>query len=181
MVLTTHRRLGIATAAAAALAVPILTSSAATASVTSMYVADNVGDVLINTGVTTDCVNVTLSGPGPVVPPAPPFSFTSSTWGGCVGLLGLPMSITQLSTLTVTATGGSSVAVSNIDLHIQDGSPGGPLCSFDVSGNTTGTYNSGSQDLSISGPGLTASNITGCFGQVTTAASLTGTFHVTSV
>lgn len=180
MLPTTIRRLSMTTAAVAALAAPLLTAPAATARVTSMYVADSVGDVLLNTGVTTDCVGVTLSGPGVATPPALPFSFTSSTWVGCTGLLGLTMSITQLSTWTVTGSGGSSVAVNNIDVHVKDDSTGGGICSFDVSGNTTGTYNSSTQILSINGSGLATSSIIGCFGVVTNPASLTGTFHVTS-
>lgn len=159
----------------------------------------NKGSISVTMGsITAGCTSA--SGSGYVKAGSPPASssylvITSTTFTGCTGPLGIPVTLSQVCDLVVSYDGSPTVAAALTD--VVDGTLAvnnclqvtGTGCSMTVGNSVDADFNEtvkatspSKQDLVISGTGLTAQNVSGCFGLVSNGASISFnlTFNVTS-
>ncbi|WGX97964.1 hypothetical protein [Nocardioides sp. L-11A] len=165
----------------------------------------NKGPITVTMGsIPAGCTSATGSGyvnSSNTSAPNPYLVITSTTFTGCTGPLGISVAINQVCDLVVSwdLVGGALPTVDDLFTDTVDGTLAvnnclvvdGPGCDLTVNNSvdadfkeaiksTTGTTTV--QDLVISGPGLTADNVVGCFGMVPPNASINFnlTFNVTS-
>jgi hypothetical protein len=129
--------------------------------------AINVTDTTTNIGVS--CTKGTLTGAVPHLGMVQPvLTVTSSTWTTCTGFT-IPFTIQQTGTITLTGTAASGgvtkFTVTGVNLHLTASG-----CTLNVTGSTDATFTNSSQKLSFapvstSGHVLTASAVSGCFGE----------------
>ncbi|KAA1422589.1 hypothetical protein FE697_010355 [Mumia zhuanghuii] len=118
--------------------------------------------------------------------PSPHASISSFALTGCTWPGGLPMNVTTSAGWNLSITGGGptvwNATITGIAAHVVD-AVGGTTCAFDVTGSVNGSFDEGTQDLTITSSSLTVSNMTGgCLGLIANGDPLTtaATYHVTN-
>ncbi|KAA1422591.1 hypothetical protein FE697_010365 [Mumia zhuanghuii] len=114
----------------------------------------------------------------------PHASISSIGFTGCTGPGGLPMTVTTAAGWNLSITGGGPTVwngtITNIAAHVVD-AVGGTTCAFDVNGSVNGSFDEGTQDLTITSSSLTVSNMTGgCLGLIANGdpATFSGTYDL---
>lgn len=116
---------------------------------------------------------------------------TKTTWTGCVGPANLAVSVTQVGTWKIDATGAAGAKVdgqiSGVNAIVKDSQTNGNQCSLTVKGAAGGVINTQGQILQLDGvPGasgpLKISNVKGCFGLVSNGetAKFTAKYKLTN-
>ncbi len=144
----------------------------------------------LTTGVALSCTNGTAAGSirlGSHISGVALGTIASTTWTGCLGPLGLKMTVKQNAPWTINATGTTTTAgatdgnISGVNATVSADQGG---CSFDVTGGVTATITAvgSAQTLTIptTGATLAISNVSGCFGQINNAdqADFGGTYQI---
>ncbi|WP_375001742.1 hypothetical protein [Aeromicrobium sp. CTD01-1L150] len=103
----------------------------------------------------------------------------------CIGPLDIDLEVTQNATWDIEITGDNvggvtPGAITNVDASVSN--PDG-LCSFDVTGEVGGAFDENTQQLSVSGGGLTVSNVDQCFGLILNGdpATFDGTYQLADI
>lgn len=142
------------------------------------------------------CSGATANGtlaPGTGVSGAAIASINATTWTGCIGPLGLPMTVTGSGSWKLNATGTATAGtsdnvagnISSITANVaQTGNPS--ACSFKVTGVVDGVFKEGTSQLQVTSPtavgSLVISNVVGCYGLVANGdpAEFNGTYNIAS-
>ena len=94
-------------------------------------------------------------------------------WNGCVGPLGIPMTVDQVGIWDLNVQGDNvggviTGTISNVNARIASATPG--QCEFTVTGQVGGSFNENTQQLAVDATSplndLLVSEVVGCFGQV---------------
>ncbi|MFB9314526.1 hypothetical protein [Nocardioides plantarum] len=146
--------------------------------------------------VAMSCTSATATGtlaPGTGVSGAAIASINATTWSGCIGPLGLPMTVSGSGSWKLNATGTATTGTSdNVAGNIsgvtatvsQTGNP--TACSFKVTGVVDGIFKEGTSQLQVTPPtavgSLVISNVVGCYGLVANGdpADFNGTYNIAS-
>lgn len=102
-------------------------------------------------------------------------SITKTTWANCVGPANLAVSVTQVGTWKIDATGPATAKtkgqISAVNAIIKDTNTNGQQCQVTVKGSAGGLIDTNKQILQLNGVGgttgpLKLSGVKGCFGLV---------------
>lgn len=189
-------------AATLALAVPAMAAGPYTVSVggsttgTPAFSATASNITFTTPSVDMSCTGATASGTvkaGANATGAGIASITAAGFSGCVGPLGLPLTVQATTPWTLNATGtataGSSDTVqgtiTGVSAYVfQTGSPAS--CNFKVTGSVDGSFQEAGQKLNVTPPTagavLTISAVTGCYGLISNGdtAEYTASYAITS-
>lgn len=190
------KTLAVASAAVGATAVLVLSSgpafaaatytvkSGTTTTGTTTYTAATIGaspQIKFNdvtTGVALSCTSGTAAGSiklGSGISGVAIGSIASTTWTGCLGPLGLPVTVKQNAPWTInatgtpTSTGVTAVTITGVNATVASTSAG--ACSFNVTGGVKAkilAMGANKQKLTVvtGGSTLKVSNVVGCAAQV---------------
>jgi len=163
-------------------------STGSPASYTAATVGTNPDITFTVPGLTLTCDDGTAAGtitPGATGTDGKAGEITSTSFNTCNGPYGIALNVTQNTTWDINLdsdnVGGVTPGnIGNVDASVSN--PGG-ACDFDVTGSVGGSFDESTQQLAVSGGGLTVSNVSGCFGLIANAdpATFDGTYQLANI